>query len=100
MDYRNEMSVGDHVYTINAKGEPAQDGHPPTVTLEFTGGDENGRVIAEGNVLVAVEGLDTATRFLTQTLGGLAALHGQGARGRARSARPLPPNAGKPWTDE
>ncbi len=100
MDYRNEISVGEHHYAIRAKGESGEGGEFAMVTLEFTGADTDGRVIGEGNIQFAVEALDTASRLLVQTLDGMAALHGRGGRGRTRPSRPLPPNAGKPWSAE
>jgi hypothetical protein len=97
MDFRNELQVGDHTYGVSAKGEPAQDGQPPSVAVEFSGADADGRIVAEGNLLVAVDGISDLGLFLNRTLDGLAALHGQKQRGRAR---PRPPNAGQPWTEE
>jgi hypothetical protein len=101
MDYRDETRVGDHTYGVNAKTEPAQDGQPATVALEFTGADPDGRIVAEGNLLIDLAGLPEASSFLWRTLEGLAALNGQrpGRRPAART-RPRPPNAGQPWTEE
>jgi hypothetical protein len=100
MDYRDEAQVGDHTYGVSAKSEPAQDGQPATVAVEFTGADPNGRIVAEGNLLIAIEGLPDAGTFLLQTLDGLAALHGQRTPRRSPRARSRPPNAGQPWTEE
>src|SRR5919206_353575 len=97
MDFRDEVRVGQHTYGVTARGEPAQDDQPATVAVEFTGADGDGRVVAEGNLLVTVDGLADASAFLTRTLGGLAALHGEG-RGRPGS-RPRPPNAGQRWAE-
>lgn len=96
MDFRDELQIGDHTYGVCAKREPAQDGQPTTVAVEFTGADTDARIVAEGNLLVAVDGILDLGQFLARTLDGLAALHGQKARIRAR---PRPPNAGQPWTE-
>ncbi|MFI0463671.1 hypothetical protein ACH347_06285 [Saccharopolyspora sp. 5N102] len=98
MDFRNEVRVGQHIYGVTAKSEPASEDQPATVAVEFTGADADGRVVAEGNLLIAVDGLGDANAFLAQTLDGLAALHSPWATGRGRS-RPRPPNAGRPWTE-
>jgi hypothetical protein len=103
MDYRDETRVGDHTYGVNAKTEPAQDGQPAAVAVEFTGADSDGRIVAEGNLLIDIAGLPAASSFLWQTLEGLAALNGQRPSRRPPAARtrpPRPPNAGQPWTEE
>ncbi|PKW15069.1 hypothetical protein [Saccharopolyspora spinosa] len=98
MDFSNEVRVGQHTYGVTAKGEPGIADQPATVAMEFTGADADGRVVAEGNLLIAVDGLGDVNAFLAQTLGGLAALHAPWTPGRGRS-RPRPPNAGRPWTE-
>ncbi|MBB5156129.1 hypothetical protein [Saccharopolyspora phatthalungensis] len=98
MDFRDEVRVGQHTYDITAKGEPAGDDQPATVAVEFTGADADGRVVAEGNLLIAIDGLGDANAFLARTLGGLAALHEPWTAGRGRG-RPRPPNAGRPWAE-
>ncbi|MCI2420831.1 hypothetical protein MOQ72_25610 [Saccharopolyspora sp. K220] len=98
MDFRNEVRVGQHTYGINARGEPASDDQPASVAVEFTGADADGRIVAEGNLLIAIDGLSDASAFLTRTLDGLAALHAPWTAGRGRS-RPRPPNAGRPWSE-
>lgn len=101
MDFRDEVRIGEHTYGVSARGEPASDDRPATVAVEFTGADTDGRIVAEGNLLIAVEGLADATRFLTRTLDGLAAFNGKRPAGRsAVSTRARPPNAGRPWTEE
>lgn len=101
MDYRDETHVGEYSYGVNAKTMPAQDGQPATVAVEFTGADPDGRIVAEGNLLIGIAGLPETSSFLSQTLEGLAALHGRrSARRPAARTRSRPPNAGMPWTDE
>ncbi|MGW1678902.1 hypothetical protein [Saccharopolyspora sp. NPDC002376] len=96
MDFHDEIRVGQHTYGINAKGESAGEDQPASVAVEFTGADADGRVVAEGNLLIAIDGLGDASAFLTRTLDALAALHAPPGRSRSR---PRPPNAGRPWTD-
>lgn len=98
MDISNEVRVGQHTYGVTAKREPASEDQLATVAVEFTGADADGRVVAEGNLLIAVDGLGDANAFLAQTLDGLVALHAPWTAGRGRS-RPRPPNAGRPWTE-
>ncbi|MER7080804.1 hypothetical protein SAMN02982929_05824 [Saccharopolyspora kobensis] len=98
MDFHDEIRVGQHTYGVKARGEPASQDQPASVAVEFAGADADGRVVAEGNLLIAVDGLGDAGAFLTRTLDGLAALHAPWSNGRGRS-RPRPPNAGRPWTD-
>ncbi|WP_190817607.1 hypothetical protein [Saccharopolyspora pogona] len=98
MDFSNEVRVGQHTYGVTAKGEPVSSGQPATVAVEFTGADADGRVVAEGNLLIAVDGLGDAKAFLAQTLDRLAALHVPWTAAHGRS-RPRPPNAGRPWTE-
>jgi hypothetical protein len=101
MDYRDEAQVGEYTYGVSAKTEPAGDGELASVAVEFTGADMDGRIVAEGNLLIALEGLADAGSFLLRTLDGLAALHGQRApRRSAARSRSRPPNAGQPWTEE
>lgn len=101
MDYRDETHVGEYAYGVNAKTVPPQDGQPATVAVEFTGADPDGRIVAEGNLLIGVTGLPETSSFLSQTLEGLAALHGRrSARRTTARSRSRPPNAGQPWTEE
>ncbi len=101
MDFRDEVQVGAHTYGVNAKSDPGDGEQPPAVAIEFTGADQDGRILAEGNLLIAIEGITDAGRFLAQTLDGLAALHGKRAPSRAGvRARSRAPNAGAPWTDQ
>ena len=101
MDFRDEVQVGAHTYGVSAKTVPGDGEQPASVAVEFTGADQNGRILAEGNLLIAVDGITDSGRFLAQTLDGLAALHGQRApsRGSVR-ARSRAPNAGQPWTEQ
>lgn len=99
MDFRDELQVGACTYGVRASSTPACDDQPASVAVEFTGADADGRVVAEGDLLLAVESIVDAGRFLTRTLDGVAALHGQRPTSRG-VARPRPVNAGKPWTEE
>lgn len=100
MDFHDETQVGQHTYGVNAKSEPAQEGESASVAVEFTGADADGRIVAEGNVLLSLEAMVDSTAFLAQTLDGLAALHGLRTRSRtAARARAQPPNAGQPWSE-
>ena len=100
MDFRDEMQVGQHAFGITAKSQPPVDGQPASVALEFTGASTDGEIIAEGNVLIAIDGLADTGTFLNRTLDGLGALYGKQRRAgpRARSARA--PNAGQPWGED
>ena len=100
MDFQDETRVGQHTYGVHAKSELAAQDQPATVAIEFTGADPDGRVVAEGNVLINVAAMGDSTAFLAQTLDGLAALHGQRSRGRSggRSRSTGPPRAGQPWS--
>lgn len=99
MDFHDETRVGQHTYGVHAKSEPAGQDQPATVAIEFTGADPDGRVVAEGNVLINVAAMGDSTAFLAQTLDGLAALQGQRSRGRAgRSRSTGPSRAGQPWS--
>ncbi|QUH01132.1 hypothetical protein HUO13_10195 [Saccharopolyspora erythraea] len=99
MDFRDEVRVGKHTYGVNAMSQSADDDQPASVAVEFTGADQDGTVVAEGNLLVAVGGLADTAAFLGRTLEGLATLHGKPKRApRGRSARA--PNAGQPWTEQ
>ncbi|EQD85656.1 hypothetical protein ACFQ0O_06195 [Saccharopolyspora spinosporotrichia] len=90
--------MGKHIYGINAMSS-ADDDQPASVAVEFTGADQDGTIVAEGNLLVAVGGLADTAAFLGRTLEGLATLHGKPKRApRGRSARA--PNAGQPWTEQ
>lgn len=100
MDFRDQTQVGQHIYGVNAKTEPADDDQPATVALEFTGADHDGRIVAEGNLLIALECLGDSGAFLLRILEGLAAFHGQGKRATRSRQRPLPANAGRPWGSE
>lgn len=98
MDIRDEQHVGTHVYGINAKTAHADEEAPTSVAVEFTGADADGRVIAEGNLLISVDALLDSTSLLVQTLDGIAALHGQRPRNRAGPrSRGRAPNAGQRW---
>lgn len=99
MDFRDELHLGPHIYSIAAKSVPSEDGQPSSVALEFTGADHDGRIIAEGNVLVALEEIASAGGFLARALDGLATLHGSRVPNNQARA-PRPPQAGKPWTDQ
>lgn len=98
MDLRDEIQVGMHTYGVTAKSTPGDETQPESLAVEFTGADQDGRVVAEGNLLIALDGITDAGRFLTRMLEGIAALSGQRAQSRGR-ASPAP-NAGRPWTDE
>lgn len=101
MDFRDETRVGQHTYGISAKTVPPEDDQPATVAVEFTGADADGRIVAEGNLLVALEALGDSGGFLLRTLHGLAALHGQRIPGRTTNrSRSRAPNAGQPWLEE
>lgn len=119
MDFRDEVRVGAHTYGVSAIREPATDDERGStdqpagadgqtgadgqrrVTVEFTGARlDDGRVIAEGNLLVAEDALVDSTLFLTRTLDGIAALHGRTGPGRRSGAAQRPANAGQPWTSE
>lgn len=98
MDIRDEQHVGKHLYAINARTAHSDEETPTSVAVEFTGADPDGRVVAEGNLLISVAALTDSTSFLAQTLDGIAALHGcrprsrAGPRSRGRAA-----NAGQRW---
>lgn len=101
MDFRDEVQVGTHTYGVTAARETATDGERPRVAVEFTGARlDDGRVVAEGNLVVAVDALVDSSLFVTRTLDGIAALHGQVGAGRRERSGPRPANAGKPWTSE
>jgi hypothetical protein len=102
MDYRDETQVGGYRYGVTAKTQPPEDDQPATVAVEFTGADQDGRVVAEGNLLIGLDGLAEASSLLGRTLDGLAALHGRRVprRSGTRGTRSRPMNAGQPWTEE
>ncbi|MBA8825522.1 hypothetical protein FHX42_002873 [Saccharopolyspora lacisalsi] len=100
MDFRDELRVGEHTYSVRAGTSDCAD-QPASVAVEFTGADADGRIVAEGNLLMAVEGFADAVAFLTRTLDGAAALHGVRPTGlNTARARSRPANAGQPWTEE
>ncbi|WP_344677966.1 hypothetical protein [Saccharopolyspora taberi] len=96
MDFRDELQVGQHTFGITAKGQPAIDGQRASVAVEFTGASTDGEIIAEGNLLIALDALADTGTFLNRTLDGLGALNGRPRRSRSARA----PNAGQPWTDD
>lgn len=100
MDFHDETRVGQHTYGVHARSEPAGQDQPATVAVEFTGADSDGRVVAEGNVLINLAAMGDSTAFLGQTLEGLAALQGQRSRTRSggRSRSTAPARAGQPWS--
>ncbi len=102
MDFRDELRVGEHTYSVRAGTSDCAD-RPASVAVEFTGADSDGRILAEGNLLLALEGFVDAVAFLTRALDGVAALHGVRPTDRNRNAaraRSRPANAGQPWTEE
>lgn len=98
MDFRDEQHMGQHVYGVNAKTEQAAEDENASVALEFTGADADGRVIAEGNLLISVDAMADSTAFLGQTLDGIGALCGVRPRSRAGPrVRGRAPNSGQRW---
>lgn len=101
MDFRDELRLGEHTYSVRASSTSDDADQPASVAVEFTGADADGRIVAEGNLLLAVEGFAEAAGFLTRTLDGVAALHGVRSTNRSSArARSRPANAGQPWTEE
>lgn len=96
MDFHDEATIGRHTFGVTAKSTSTDDDQPAGIALEFAGGDGDGTVVAEGNLLISVDSLPDAAEFLSRTLAGLAALHGKQAPSRRSRARP--PRAGQPWT--
>lgn len=99
MDLRDEARAGNHSFSVTAQRQPEQDDRPASLVVEFTGADDDGQVMVEGAVHVAVDALDDTAQVLGRTLDGLSGLHGMRRKVR-RAAAATAPNAGKPWTDE
>ena len=100
MDLRDEVRTGHHTFGITAHRQPEGHDVPASVVVEFTGADQDARVVVEGSVLVAVEALGDTAQFLARTLDGLATLHGARPRAHRRLVGPAAPNAGQPWTED
>ena len=98
MDFRDEKHVGQHVYGINAKTDQNAEYEAPAVALEFTGAADDGRVVAEGNLLISVDALGDSTAFLGQALEGIGVFCGARPRSRAGpGGRGRAPNSGQRW---